>query len=398
MEIFHNTNFDFLGKKGLFIGLSLVLTVAGLGSLIMKGGPSWGLDFKGGAMIDVRFDKTPPVDALRQALAKNIKGEVSVQEVVAGGVNDVQIGVEAQNAQELEAARAKIFETLTTSYGNTGGKLDLNNSGAEALANRLREPLARGGVSLNDDQLKAAVTTILTHRDKDKSGLISSLDSLASLPGVGQKFVDVMKQECGMAPYNIRNVQVVSPKVTGDLRNDAIKATLYALAAMLVYIAFRFEWIYGLAAVIAVFHDTIMTVGLFSIFNKPIDLTVVAALLTLVGYSMNDTIVVFDRIRENLKTTKGMSFEALVNLSINQTLSRTILTSGLTFLTCLALWLFGGPVLNGFAFALVVGVLVGTYSSIFIAAPIVIFWRNFMQNRNGGAAAPVAVAAKRTAK
>lgn len=399
MEIFHNTNFDFLGKKWLFIGLSLVLTVAGVGSLLVKGGPEWGLDFKGGALIDVRFDKVPPLDGLRQALARNIKGEISVQEIVAGGVNDVQIGVEAQNAAELEAARAKIFETLTATYGNTGGKLDLNNAGSEALANRLREPLARGGVSLNDDQLKAAVTTILNHRDKDKSGLVTSLDGLASLPGVGQKFVDVMKQECGLAPYNIRNVQVVSPKVTGDLRNDAIKATLYALAAMLVYIAFRFEWIYGLAAVIAVFHDTVMTIGLFSLFHKPIDLTVVAALLTLVGYSMNDTIVVFDRIRENLKTMKGLSFDALVNLSINQTLSRTILTSGLTFLTCVALWLFGGPVLNGFAFALVVGVLVGTYSSIFIAAPIVIFWRDFMQSRNGGATAPpVAVAAKRTGK
>src|SRR5947209_17681966 len=137
---------------------------------------------------------------------------------------------------------------------------------------------------------------------------------------------------------------------------------------MLVDIAFRFDWIYGLAAVIAVFHDTIITIGLFSIFNKEVSLTVIAALLTLVGYSMNDTIVVFDRIRDNLKLNKRMPFAELVNASINQTLSRTVLTSGLTLLTALSLWIFGGPVLNGFAFALVAGIIVGTYSSIFIAS------------------------------
>jgi len=400
MEIFKNTNFDFLGKKWIFIGLSLVLTAAGLISLASRGGPDWGLDFKGGALIDVRFNQQPPIDKIRQALGQVIKGEISVQEVVAGGLNDVQIGLEAQNAQELEVARNEIVKVLNANFGSTGAKLDLNNAGAGALADRLREPLARAGVSLNDSQLKDAVTAILSYRDKDKSGLIGNFDELAKLPGVGQKFADVLKAECGLGAYNIRNVQVVSPKVTGDLRTKAVLATLYALAAMLVYIAFRFEWIYGLAAVIAVAHDTVMTVGLFSLFHKPIDLNVVAALLTLVGYSMNDTIVVFDRIRENLKTMKGMPFEALVNLSVNQTLSRTILTSGLTFLTCVALWVFGGPVLNGFAFALVVGILVGTFSSIFIAAPIVIFWRDFMLKRNGGQdkAAPVAAAAKRTGK
>lgn len=397
MEIFKSTNFDFLGKKWIFIGLSLVLTAAGLVSMIAKGGPEWGLDFKGGALIDVRFAQKPSTDKIRQVLGQTIKGEVSVQEVTTGSGNDIQIGLEAQNAQQLEAARTEIVKTISDAFGNTGGKYDVSNTGSDALVERLREPLARGGVSLSDTQLKDAVTEILRYRDKEKSGLMGSLDELAKLPGVGQKFVDVMKQECAIAPFNIRNVQVVSPKVTGDLRNQAILATLYALGAMLIYIGFRFEWIYGLAAVIAVFHDTIMTVGLFSLFHKPIDLNVVAALLTLVGYSMNDTIVVFDRIRENLKIAKGMAFEALVNLSINQTLSRTILTSGLTFLTCLALWFFGGSVLNGFAFALVVGVLVGTYSSIFIAAPIVIFWRDFMQNRAGGAP-PVAVAGKRTAK
>jgi preprotein translocase subunit SecF len=149
----------------------------------------------------------------------------------------------------------------------------------------------------------------------------------------------------------------------------------------LIYIAFRFEWIYGVAAVIAVFHDTLITVGLFSILNEEITLTVVAALLTLVGYSMNDTIVVFDRIRENLKLSKRGSFSDVVNASINQTLSRTILTSGLTFLTAISLLLFGGPVLRGFSLALVIGIIIGTYSSVFIASPIVIWARDWLESR-----------------
>src|SRR5579864_2593069 len=153
---------------------------------------------------------------------------------------------------------------------------------------------------------------------------------------------------------------------------------------MLVYIAFRFEWIYGVAAVVAVFHDTLITIGLFSLFNKPMSLTVVAALLTLVGYSMNDTIVVFDRIRENLKLIRRESLQTLINISVNQTLSRTVLTSGLTLLTALALWLFGGEVLNGFSFALVCGIIVGTYSSVFIASPILVFWQNLADTRRKG--------------
>jgi preprotein translocase subunit SecF len=173
----------------------------------------------------------------------------------------------------------------------------------------------------------------------------------------------------------------VGPKVATDLWKQAIEATLFALGGMLVYIWFRFEWIYGVGAVIAVFHDTIITIGFFSLFDKEISLTVIAALLTLVGYSMNDTIVIFDRIRENLKIYRRESLESIINKSVNQTLSRTILTSGLTFVTVLALFLFGGQVLHGFSFALVVGIIIGTYSSVFIASPIVLFWHDFADRR-----------------
>src|SRR5262252_8180942 len=187
--------------------------------------------------------------------------------------------------------------------------------------------------------------------------------------------------------FEILKADSIGPKVGDDLKRQAVFATLYALLGILIYIAFRFEWIYGAAAVFAVFHDTLVTLGLFSIFNREINLTVIAALLTLVGYSMNDTIVVFDRIRENLKMRRGDALGTVMKGSINQTLGRTVLTSGLTVLTVVALFLFGGEIINHFAFAMVVGIIVGTYSSIAIAAPLVLVYTN-IHGRAVAAAAP----------
>ena len=167
--------------------------------------------------------------------------------------------------------------------------------------------------------------------------------------------MNTLQQECYLAPFHIAaGADGRARRWARSCGSKAVLATLYALAGMLVYIAFRFEWIYGVGAVIACFHDTIITIGLFSLFNKEITLTVIAALLTLVGYSMNDTIVIFDRIRENLKMSRREPLETVMNRAVNQTLSRTVMTSGLTFLTVIALFLFGGPVLHGFSFALVV--------------------------------------------
>jgi len=187
-------------------------------------------------------------------------------------------------------------------------------------------------------------------------------------------------------------VDVVGPTVGHQLERQALLATLYSLLGMLVYLWFRFQLIYGVAAVVAVFHDTLITVGFFALLNKEISLTVIAAILTLVGYSMNDTIVVFDRIRENLRLSRRESLPDVVNRSINQTLSRTVLTSGLTFLTVLSLYIFGGQVLNGFSFALVIGILIGTYSSIAVAAPMLVAWQDW---RAGKGKATVLPAAKR---
>jgi preprotein translocase subunit SecF len=176
-----------------------------------------------------------------------------------------------------------------------------------------------------------------------------------------QQIEDALRAKFGQNSFEIRNVQVVGPTVGRQLEKQATLATLYSLLGMLIYLWFRFQLIYGVAAVVACFHDTLITVGFFALTNQEISLTVIAAILTLVGYSMNDTIVVFDRIRENLRLSRRESLPDVVNRSINQTLSRTVLTSGLTFLTVLSLLIFGGPVLRGFSFALVVGILIGTY-------------------------------------
>jgi len=186
----------------------------------------------------------------------------------------------------------------------------------------------------------------------------------------------------------VEQVEIVGPTAGKQLQKQAMLATVYSLIGMLIYLWFRFELIYGVAAVVAVFHDTLITVGAFSLTNQEITLTVIAAILTLIGYSMNDTIVVFDRIRENLATSRRESLADVVNRSINQTLSRTVLTSGLTFLTVLSLYLFGGEVLHGFSFALVVGILIGTYSSIAVAAPMLVAYQEWRAKRGKSAALP----------
>jgi preprotein translocase subunit SecF len=385
MELFKNTNFDFLGKKWPFIIASLILTVLGLGSLAMKGGPRYGIEFKGGMMMTVKFQKAPPVEELRSALSKALTSPPTVS-TFENTSNEVAIGTEGADDTTLGKNRQLVLDTLAKTFGHPdNGKLDLNNASAADVANRIREPLQNGGAALSDQQVNDLGASIVDWRNKHAGGLLASIDDLRSAPGVTPKVIDVLKQQAYLAPYTAaRDIEIVGPKVGADMRSSAIEATLLALAGMLVYIWFRFEWIYGAAAVIAVFHDTIITIGVFSLFNKEITLTVIAALLTLVGYSMNDTIVIFDRIRENLHLNRRERLVDVMNRSVNQTLSRTAMTSGLTFLTVISLFLFGGPVLHGFSFALVAGIIVGTYSSVYIASPIVLGFHDFVDARRKG--------------
>jgi len=239
--------------------------------------------------------------------------------------------------------------------------------------------------------------TIVQFDSAEKHEMLISLPtpSDASLDTGRKEIEDALHAHYGN-PILTDSVQVVGPTVGKQLEKQAALATLYSLIAMLLYLWFRFELIYGVAAVVAVFHDTLITVGAFSLAytfgfqGLEISLTVIAAILTLVGYSMNDTIVVFDRIRENLRLSRREALSEVVNRSINQTLSRTVLTSGLTFLTVLALFVFGGQVLRGFSFALVVGILIGTYSSIAVAAPMLVAYQDWRASKGKAAVLPAA--------
>src|ERR1035438_577891 len=393
MELFKNTDFDFLGKKWPFIIASLILSTAGIVSIVVKGGLKYGIDFRGGALMTVQFATNPPLDQIRSAMSRKIKGDVSVQNFTgANAQNQVQIGTELADEKQLDRNRQAMEDVLKSAFGAPDPtKPDLNNIGRAQLAAGLRDPLARNNVPISDRQLKDLAGSIADYMNSRYSGLITDFNQLSGVPGMNPAILNTIRQNFGLSKYHVASVETVGPKVGVELRRKAVLATLYALGGMLVYIAFRFEWIYGLGAVIACFHDTIITIGLFSIFNKEIDMTVIAALLTLVGYSMNDTIVIFDRIRENLKILRREPLESIMNKAVNQTLSRTVMTSGLTFLTVIALFIWGGPVLHSFSFALVCGIIVGTYSSVFVASPIVLFWHGYTDKpRKGGAVAAVA--------
>lgn len=401
MEFFHNPNFDFLKYKWPLIILSLILSAAGIISLIVKGGPRYGIDFRGGTNVYVKFKQFPPLDRIRGELKKRVQGENSIQQFGAALSNEVMIGLDLSGdaQQEIDRGRQEIVATLKSVLPNPAAeaKMDLNNVGVGTLQDRLvtldplKLALSKGQVQAQE-YYKNAAEAILRYRDSH-GGLIASWDEMLSGAGISRELVHAMDANFYLADFAVKNTEVVGPKVGKDLRRQALQASLYALAGMLVYIAFRFEMIYGVAAVIATFHDVIITIGFFSLFNKEITLTVIAALLTLIGYSMNDTIVVFDRIRENVKLMRRESLAKIVNLAINQTLSRTILTSGLTFITVLSLFLFGGEVIHGFAFCLVVGILIGTYSSIAIASPIVLGWVEYRTKKSKSAAGRVTAGA-----
>jgi preprotein translocase subunit SecF len=383
IEFFHGSNIDWIGKSKYFIALSLALLLLGWGSIAKSKGIRYGIDFRGGTLVYVRFAQKPPLDKLREGLRTRGLGESSLQEMhdlTRPNDNLVVIGLEQKSQGEisLDAGKQAILGMLSETFGGgEAGKQDFNTASAATLAEYLtrRDVLGLGPASA--DRYTQLARTLTDYRDKERSGLMSNLDDLKSVSGVDARVVAALHDQYFTGQYVVRDAQVVGPKVGGQLRTQAMLATLYALAGMLVYIAFRFEWVYGAAAVLAVFHDVLITLGFFSLFNFEITLTVIAALLTLVGYSMNDTIVIFDRIRENVRLMRREPLDVIINRSINQTLSRTILTSGLTFITVLVLFLMGGDVLRSFAFALTVGIVVGTYSSFGIAVPVVFFWNRW---------------------
>ncbi len=375
MEFFRNTNIDFLGKKWYFLAFSLVFSVAGILSMLFWHGIPYGVDFRGGTLVYVKFSHTPNDNALRAAMDRAGLHNAKIQRYDQPSNNEVLIDLDVQETSEqaLDNGKVKIINTLETNA--PAGKMDLNNSSSLAIKNYLmdKDPMHLGSDA--DQKYTQQAQAIVDDRDKGQGGVLTSFDQLKG--SVDPSVVASLPDGFFLSDFSVRNVEIVGPQVGAQLRRQALLATAYSLAGMLIYLGFRFEWIYGVAAVVTVFHDTLITVGAFSLLNKDISLTVIAAILTLIGYSNNDTIVVFDRIRENIKLMRREKLSDIVNRSINQTLSRTILTAGLTFLTVLALYLFGGEVLRGFSLALVIGILIGTYSSIAIAAPILVAYQDW---------------------
>jgi len=380
VEFFKSANIDFLGKKWYFIAFSLIFSVAGVLSMVFWHGIPLDIDFRGGTQVSVKFSHAPDVNAVHQTMDGIGYHNARIRTLGGAGSNDLLIDLPQQesSAQALDQGKQQIINALRTNA--PADKQDINNSSSLALSAYL---LQTDPLHLSTDaqkQYAAIAQKIADYRDKTKGGVLSGFGDLKGV--VDPAVVTALQQGFYLSDFGVYNVAIVGPQVGAQLRKQAMLATAYSLAGMLVYLAFRFELIYGVAAVITVFHDTLITVGAFSLMDKPISLTVIAAILTLIGYSNNDTIVVFDRIRENLKLMRRENVAEIVNRSINQTLSRTILTAGLTFLTVLALFLFGGEVLHGFSFALVIGILIGTYSSIAIAAPILVAYQDWRQDRS----------------
>jgi preprotein translocase subunit SecF len=421
IELFKQPNIDWMGKAKYFYALSGILLLAGWASILFGSGIRYGIDFKGGTNVDVRFAQPPNIDKLRSGLAAQGLGNTEIQgisDIANPSSNEVVIFVEGkgQDEQALQTSREKVLVALNATYGVSGSdKADFNSATPSSLAAFLTEkdPLILSVAA--GDRYQQLAKKLLDYRDKNANGVLTNFDDLSKVDGVSAPVLASLKSGYALGPFAIRNVEVVGPKVGAELRQQAIYVTLYALGGMLLYIAFRFQggasvgqlffaqrgftgfvlrlldkMIFGLAAVLAVFHDVLITLGLFSLLHFEISLTVIAALLTLVGYSMNDTIVIFDRIRENNRLLRNQSFADVVNKSINQTLSRTILTSGLTFLTVLVLFLMGGQVLRAFSFALVVGIVIGTYSSFGIAAPLVVAWNRWRGQGLAAGAGPAA--------
>jgi preprotein translocase subunit SecF len=316
IQIFKSVNFDWLKWRRVFIGISVLLMVAGLGSAIFR---EWkhpngtnafnlGVDFRGGTVVTARFKQPATAEQIRATLGAQGLNEAVIQPVID---------------------RPDTF--------------------------LIKLPLAGTGSTESDSEVELGRQRVRT-----------------SLNTIGPEGTT----------YEIIGTDAVGAVAGAELRNKAIAVTLAALVGMLVYIAFRFEWTYGAGAVIAVFHDVLVTLGFFSIFQWEVNLTVIAAFLTLVGASVNDTIVVFDRVRENRKLHRRESLYKITNDSINQTLSRTVITQGLIVLSVLAMVIFGGEVLRAFSLALLIGTIVGTYSSIAIASPIMVWWERKIEAAN----------------
>ena len=383
-RIIKNPDFDFMRHRKVLLLVSLVVVLASVGILLTVG-LNKGIEFTGGTQLQFKFAEKPDVRQIRESLtAAGLSGQ-QVTTIGDDDANEVVIRLASAGDSDADEAQGKAaLAALAKQFGVEGdGSADLNVIDTDRLAARL------AGVAGGADQARVLADAIIEKR-KDIA-IFSSFEDLRSVPGMTDEAFAVLQGDMTIGPLSQRKRSYVGQAVGQELINKTFAAIIGSLVGMLLYIWIRFQLQWGFAAVVALTHDSLITLGLFALFKQEMSLAVVAAFLTLVGYSVNDTVVIFDRIRENLRNRGAESVQVTINRSINQTLSRTMITSGLTWIVVLALYIFGGAALRPFAFVLTVGVVVGTYSSIYVASPFLVLWSEFLAKRRGSSATKVPV-------
>jgi len=385
MQIFKKPNFQFMKYKFIALSVSSVIILVGLINIFWGNGLNPGIDFAGGTLIRVIFTDEVPISEVRQALRQADIENSRIQELEKSKreyiIRTMQAPIEDPSQEEMDTHEivgnlvVSALRGAEESASIEKGLTDLNSIDESTLSLLLLSKYP------NTSQ-ETAKSIIDLRKSIGYRGIITSFDQLVS-DGIEPEVVDFVKTKTFLSRLAVLNRETVGPQVGKDLRRKAAQATIWALLGMLLYIGIRFKFAYGVSAILTLGHDVLVTLGIFSFTGREINLPVIAAILTLVGYSLNDTIVIFDRIRDNLKILRKLSFGGILDTSINQTLSRTIITSGTTFLTVSALFIFGGDVINDFAFTMIIGVITGTYSSIYQSCSILYFWKKLFKPKKG---------------
>ncbi len=382
MRIIGETHFPFLSYRRIALGLSLLVILAGLGYEAFGPGLNLGIDFLGGTQVTVKFREAPDLGELRTSVTGLGGGEPMIQRFDEPEKHEVLIRVQNPAGAEGDFTKPILDHLQKTYNGDLGDRFDLNTQGSKELTDMLiaADPDKVGGDQegrrLHYSPMADAVLAF-----RKANGIFDSVDQVDQVEGLSDAVRTELKSRSVAGAYSLLGAESVGPSVGADLRKKAQLAIAFSLVGMLVYIWVRFQLPYGIGAVVALFHDVLITLSALSLTHREINLPTIAALLTLVGYSVNDTVVVFDRVRENLKLHRGEDLEKTMDLSINQTLSRTLITSGTTLMVVICLYLFGGDVINTFAFVLLVGIIVGTYSSVFVASPVALWMSRILQHR-----------------
>ena len=381
MQFFRDSKIQFMRYRRIFVVVSAIFILIGIFAIFVHGRLNIGIDFAGGTQLTLKFKQDPEIDQLRQAVASRGLREVVIQSLGETGSGEAMIKAPISEGSE-EGNRDAIVAALDESFNSGVTGLDLNRVGVDAIEEFLleRDPmnLRAGGEETAAETYRQ--TAEMVRGVRQRQGLIRDWSDLETA-GVDPAAVTALRGATGLGEFSILGAGNVGPQIGAELRQKGILAVVFSLLGMLVYIWFRFELRYGIGALVAVVHDVLITLGLFALTGLEFNLTTVAGFLTLVGYSVNDSVVVFDRVRENLRRSRSRSLEDTMNLSLNQTLSRTVLTSGTTLLALGCLLVFGGDVLRGFAFILTVGIVVGTYSSIYVASPFALLWEEIFSRR-----------------